>query len=192
MALALSIDSETGRMRVRLETLSAWCGGYSHRTVLRGLNELVGHGIIERQRTGRSAIYTALAGVESGRVEVTPVTHQTCHPCHINPRKPRKRYERNPDDPSPFGRTAEEREKAGIWQAVLERERKGAKAAPTTATTDAPSQQGQGRKPRARHNLHGPSGPLKSDDSTGNAGATRTLAKCGEAYDHDPPDHPPA
>lgn len=84
MVLALAMDATTGRMRVRLDTLADQCGGYSKSTLLRGLNELIGAGLLIRQRTGRSAIYTAAHGIESGRVEVSPAAHQKCHPRHFD------------------------------------------------------------------------------------------------------------
>ena len=92
MALALHMNVKAGHIRIRQETIAKECG-FSRRTVVRAVLALVAAGVFESRRTGRTAILipaesSAGAGVKSSvNVEVTPVSHQKCHPCHNRAQK---------------------------------------------------------------------------------------------------------
>ena len=92
MALALHMNVKAGHIRMKQETIAKECG-FSRRTVVRAVLALVAAGVFESRRTGRTAILvpaesSAGASVKSSvNVEVTPVSHQKCHPCHIRQQK---------------------------------------------------------------------------------------------------------
>ena len=92
MALALHMNVKAGHIRMKQETIAKECG-FSRRTVVRAVLALVTAGVFESRRTGRTAILvpaesSAGASVKSSvNVEVTPVSHQKCHPCHIRQQK---------------------------------------------------------------------------------------------------------
>ena len=92
MALALHMNVKAGHIRMKQETIAKECG-FSRRTVVRAVLALVAAGVFESRRTGRTAILvpaesSAGASVKSSvNVEVTPVSHQKCHPCHIRSKK---------------------------------------------------------------------------------------------------------
>lgn len=90
MALALHMNVKSGHIRIKQETIAKECG-LSRRTVVRAVLALVDSGFFESRRTGRTAILIPVSGSagvkESGNVEVTPVSHQKCHPCHIRGKK---------------------------------------------------------------------------------------------------------
>ena len=84
LAYALHLDGRTGAARVRQQRIASECG-LSPRTVRRAMRELERVGLIETQRTGRSVIVRVGGeGGESGRVERTPVSHQSGHPCPLD------------------------------------------------------------------------------------------------------------
>ena len=83
LAYALHLDGRTGTARVRQQRIAAECG-LSPRTVRRAMRELERVGLIETQRTGRSVIVRVGEGIESGRVERTPVSYQSGHPCPLD------------------------------------------------------------------------------------------------------------
>ena len=108
MVLALHLNRKTGTIRIKQSLLAQECK-CTDRMVRKAIKRLVGAGIFNSRRTGRSAILTPaqptpgiysgivdrnagsaligtgvpITGNKTGRVEVTPVSHQTCHPCHI-------------------------------------------------------------------------------------------------------------
>lgn len=92
MALALHVNIRAGHIRIKQETIAKECG-FSRRTVVRAVNALVAAGVFESRRTGRTAILvegqtgTDASVKNSVNVEVTPVSHQKCHPCHNRQQK---------------------------------------------------------------------------------------------------------
>ena len=82
LAVSFHISRETGCTRLKVSTLAGECG-VSGRTVIRCVSKLVGRGYFVRQRTGRATILCVCKGSEQGNVEVPPVSHLMCHPCHI-------------------------------------------------------------------------------------------------------------
>lgn len=184
VVLALAIVERRNSVRLTSETLAERTG-LTGRTLERASTELARSGLLERRITGRATLWLAPVVVKSSEIRGA-ATYGGSAPSPVAGRqreyRQRKRKERDPYDPSPFGRTAEEREKYSIWREVLRREKAGqatAKHATTTATPGACSQQAAGQPRRARHRQPGPSGQPKSDDSTGSGGDTQEPVKCG-------------
>ena len=82
MTLALHIDRNTGKVRLRRETVAELCG-VSVATVKRAFTSLVEAGLFTRKITGRSVVMSASAGNNTGRVDGSPMTRQTGHRCTI-------------------------------------------------------------------------------------------------------------
>lgn len=184
VVLALAIVERRNSVRLTSETLAERTG-LTGRTLERASTELARSGLLERRITGRATLWLAPVVVKSSEIRGA-ATYGGSAPSPVAGRqreyRQRKRKESDPYDPSPFGRTAEEREKYGIWREVLRREKAGqatAEHATTTETQGARSQQEVGQPPRARQRQHGQSGQQKSDDSTGSAADTREPVRCG-------------